>query len=537
MRFGMISVDDAADAILAHSRKLEGRRLGKGKRLVQSDIEALRAAGVSEIMAVVLEPGDIHEDEAATRLTRALRISGIEARPAFAGRVNLFAVRAGVLQVDPSVIDAINAVDESLTLATIDNWSVVEPGQMVATVKVIPFSTSTQVLEQAVAAAGGGSRGSVLEVHAFRGLDVTLVQTVLPELADKVLDKTRRTTQERIEATGGRLIDERRCAHEIDALAATIAETSGDLLVIAGASAITDRRDVLPAGIEAAGGRVCHFGMPVDPGNLLLLAEIGDRPVLGLPGCARSPKLNGFDWVLRRVAAGIAVTSHDVMGMGVGGLLTEIPTRPQPRAARVPPKSTRLAAIVLAAGQSRRMGSRNKLLIEVDGVPMLRHAVDAAIGARFDPVIVVTGHDQVLIEHLLTALPVTIVHNPDYAAGLSTSLKAGLAALPANIDGVLVALGDMPRVNATLVQRLAAAFDPVEGRSIIVPTFNGKRGNPVLWAGDMIPAMQGVEGDAGAKHLIGQFEEAVHEVEMNDAAVLLDIDTPQALAALAGETS
>ena len=163
---------------------------------------------------------------------------------------------------------------------------------------------------------------------------------------------------------------------------------------------------------------------------------------------------------------------------------------------------------------------------------MVAHAADAALGASLTPVIVVTGHQREEVEQALAPRPVTFVHNPRYADGLSTSLKAGLAALVGDLDAVLVCLGDMPRVDSTLVRRLVAALDPVEGRSIIVPTYAGKRGNPVLWDGALVGAMLSAEGDAGAKHLIGQFEESVFEVEAGDRAPLLDIDTPEALRAL-----
>jgi molybdenum cofactor cytidylyltransferase len=293
---------------------------------------------------------------------------------------------------------------------------------------------------------------------------------------------------------------------------------------------------VLPAGIVAAGGEVLHFGMPVDPGNLLLLARLGGRPVLGLPGCCRSPKLNGFDWVLERLAAGIEVKGSDIMRMGVGGLLTEIPSRPQPRerageAATAGP--TRVAAVVLAAGQSRRMGSENKLLLPIAGKAMVRHVVEAALASRAAPVIVVLGHQQHEVRAALRGLKVRFVTNPDHADGLSTSLKVGLAAVPEEAGGAVVCLGDMPRVSADLIDRLVAAFSPVEGRGIVVPTWDGKRGNPVLWARAFFPEMHGLAGDVGARHLIGQHAGAVVEVDAGDDATLIDIDTPEAMTAFA----
>ncbi|MGI9419105.1 MAG: NTP transferase domain-containing protein, partial [Geminicoccaceae bacterium] len=392
-------------------------------------------------------------------------------------------------------------------------------------------------LQQVLAVAGGAANGLV-RIAPYRALQVHLIQTQLASVKASVLDKTVGVTAGRISALGGRLIGESRSAHDVGALAARLEAASGDLILIAGASAITDRRDVLPAAIERAGGDIVHLGMPVDPGNLLLLGRIGDRPVLGLPGCARSPRPNGFDWVLQRLFAGLEVTGDEIMGMGVGGLLTEIESRPQPRNRR-PSKGDRMqggrdvAGLVLAAGRSTRMGRDNKLLVEIDGRPMVAHAVEAMLASRAAPVVVVTGHQADRVRRALRDRPVEFVHNPAYADGLSTSLAAGLDALPDTVSGVLVGLGDMPRIRSADIDRLIAAFDPAEDRAICVPTVGGKRGNPVLFSVEFLPEMRAVEGDVGARHLIGAHNDRVCEVEMEDDAALIDVDSKEALADLA----
>src|SRR6185437_15712239 len=314
-------------------------------------------------------------------------------------------------------------------------------------------------------------------------------------------------------------------------------DAGAELVLVAGASAIVDRRDVIPAAIEQAGGTINHFGMPVDPGNLMLMGDIGGVTVLGLPGCARSPKVNGFDWVLQRLLAGLPAGPREIMRMGVGGLLADIPLRPLPRAklaaaaAHETPHAPRVAALLLAAGQSRRMGTLNKLLIGIDGKPMVRHVAEA-VQAR--PIIVVTGHQREKVEAALPGLVVArFVFNPDYAKGLSTSLKQGIAALPKGTEAVVVCLGDMPKVAAGEIDRLIAAFNPVEGRAICVPTRRGKRGNPVLLASRLFQELSNVSGDIGARDLIAAHPELVAEVEMEGDGTLLDIDTPQALARLA----
>jgi molybdenum cofactor cytidylyltransferase len=286
--------------------------------------------------------------------------------------------------------------------------------------------------------------------------------------------------------------------------------------------------------VEAIGGEVRHFGMPVDPGNLMLVASVDGLPVLGAPGCARSPKENGFDWILTRLLCGLPVSGNDIAGMGVGGLLMEIVTRPQPREIEIKPGRS-VAAIVLAAGRSTRMGGPNKLLAEIGGRPLARIAVEQVLASRARPVIVVTGHQRDRVEAALAGLDVTFVHNPDYAEGISTSVKAGIAAVPPQADGAIVCLGDMPQVDAKLIDRLIAAFDPEKGALVVVPVMDGKRGNPVVWSRRFFAELAAIEGDTGARHVIASYPEAVVEVALSGNAALTDVDTPDALRAVRAE--
>ena len=541
MRFGEVPVAEAAGAILAHSLKLGTIAFKKGRVLSPGDVELIAAAGLSAIVVARLEPGDVGEDDAARRVAAAAVGPGISVAAPFTGRANLHAEARGLLVFEPTRVDQINLVDEAVTLGTLPPFAVVEPRQMVATVKIIPFAAPEDAVKQCVQAAI--SAGPLLRVAPFRPLSAGLVQTRLPGLKDSILDKTRQVTEARLAGLGCTLGLEARCAHSTGELEAHIREALGqpiDLLLIHGASAILDRRDVIPAAIVAAGGRVDHFGMPVDPGNLLLLGHVGERAVLGLPGCARSPKLNGFDWVLGRLVAGLPVGPAEIMRMGAGGLLAEIPSRPLPRAEAKPPASqknqtppgVRIGALLLAAGQSRRMGGPNKLLEEIEGLPMAVRVAQRLLASRARPIVAVLGNKADEIDAALGKLPIERVRNPDFAEGLSTSLKRGIAALPADLDGALVCLGDMPLVTGRHIDRLIAAFNPLEGRAIIVPTRRGKRGNPVLWARHFFAEMAQIAGDVGARHLIGEHAELVAEVEMDDDAVLVDIDTPEALAAL-----
>lgn len=534
MHFGSLPLDDAAGATLAHGLTRGRISFRKGRVLSADDVAALRAAGVSAVIAVRLDDDDLGEDDAAARVAGAVSGPHLSVGAAHTGRVNLFAEAAGLLVVDAAAVDRINLLDEAVTLATLPAFAPVASGAMVATVKVIPFAAPRAVVERAEAAAVAAS--PVLRVAPFRPITAVLVQTTLPGVKTSVLDKTVAVTRDRLSALGGTLLADSRCAHETAALAdsLTSARRAGaDLVLIAGASAITDRRDVVPAAIESAGGTVEHFGMPVDPGNLILLARLGGTPVLGLPGCARSPKLNGFDWVLQRLAAGVPPAREDIMRMGVGGLLAEIPSRPLPRlgtpADAAQPRMARVAAVVLAAGRSSRMGGTNKLTADIGGTPLVRRTVESVLASRARPVVVVTGHQADAVKAALAGLPVAFAHNPLFADGLSASLRTGIEAVPAESDGALVCLGDMPRVSAALLDGLIAAFNPVEGRAIVVPVSGGRRGNPVLWGRAFFEDVLKVAGDTGARHLIGANAEQVCEVVVDDEAVLADVDTPESL--------
>jgi len=432
--------------------------------------------------------------------------------------------------VDQARLNALNMVDEAVTLATLSPFDLLMTGDMAATVKIIPFAVRRPALDRCLALAGEGE--PILRLAPLKAHRVGLIQTRLPGVKESVLDKTFDVTNRRLTELGCPPAVERRCAHRTADLQAAIAGLKDvDLLLIAGASAITDRRDVIPAAIAGSGGEIVHFGMPVDPGNLLLLGRLGDRHVLGLPGCARSPKVNGFDWVLRRLVADLPIGRTDIMGMGAGGLLKEIPTRPQPRnEPATAPRAPRIAGVVMAAGRSSRMGGANKLLTEVAGQTMVARAIDAVLASRARPVVVVLGHEAAKVRAATGDRPVAVVENSAYATGMASSLKAGLLALPADIDGALVCLADMPRIDPNVLNRLISAFNPIEGRAICLPVWEGKRGNPVLWAKRFFPEMEALAGDVGARHLIGQYAELVAEVPMSDDAVLLDIDTPEALA-------
>ena len=530
MKFGPVQVEDAAGAVLAHTARLGGHVLTKGMVLDAAAQAVLHRAGWREVVVARLDADDVAEDEAAIRFAASLARPGLSSLPAGTGRVNLAAVTAGLFRADAVQVDALNALDEGLTLGTLPDATPVTAGELVATIKVIPFA----VPGAAVAAAERLARAApAVRLAPFRSLRVGLVLSATPGLKESVIEGTIRVTGRRVAALGGQLLPPLRCPHTAQAVAAAFAALLADraqLLLFAGASAVVDRADVGPAAIVACGGTLEHLGMPVDPGNLICLGQVGQVPAVVLPGCARSPKLNGIDLVLRRIFAGEPAGRAAVTAMGVGGLLKDTPGRPAPRSPQA--GTRRVAAIVLAAGSSTRMSPRNKLLVEDDrGMAMAARVAAACCASRADEVLVVTGHQATAVEEAVrrAAPAARFVHATDYAQGLSASLRAGLCALGTDVTAALICLGDMPLVSAEEMDRVIAAWCPEEERLIVVPTHRGKRGNPVLWDRRFFAEMTALQGDTGARGLFRLHADLVSEVELAGEAVLVDFDTPESL--------
>lgn len=539
MIFSEVKLAEAEGGILAHTLSLGALTLKKGLRLTRADCTTLAQAGVDRVTVARLQAGDVGEDEAAQRVAAALAGAHSFAAAPVHGRVNLFAAQAGLLVLDAARITRANHVDEAITIATLAPMARVAAKQMLATVKIIPYAVPRAQIEAVLKSLHDSS--PALAVAPFTTRKVALIQTTAPRIKLSVLAKTARVTAERCAGLGLSFLGEIRCEHATGPLITALAQAKtrgAEIVLIAGASAIADRADIVPRAVIESGGSVVHLGMPVEPGNLLMLARLDAVPVIGLPGCARSPKLNGLDWVLERLAAGLPVDSQAIVGMGVGGLLTEFSygpravARPEFGPPVDPPESRKIVALVLAAGLARRMGS-NKLTSPMAGAPMIRRVVEAALASPCAEVIVVTGHESKAVEEALGGLNVRFAHASRYAEGLGASLAQGVAAVPEDAAGFFVLLGDMPLVTADLLSRMIERFAPIEGAEIIVPVFDGKQGNPVLWSRRFADEMQNLGGDRGARQLLAAHEESVATLPVDDESVLLDADTPESFAALA----
>ncbi len=331
MKFGRVPLPQAVGAVLAHSVQTDTQKLRKGLVLTESHIADMEASGLNDVVVARLDAGDLDENAAAAQLAAALvpdpEAAGLKVTEPFTGRVNLIAEGPGVVLLDVAALERFNLVNPMITIATVPAYQQMTAGGMVATIKIISYAVDAEDVAQAKAVAPDSLRLAAPTLSS-----AGLVITDIPGGPNN--EKGQRAIADRVEALGLEMAETRIVPHQEDALAQAVAECSGDIVLILTGSATSDVDDVAPSAVRAAGGQVDRFGMPVDPGNLLFLGQLDTRPVIGLPGCARSPALNGADWVLSRVVCGVEVSAQDIAAMGVGGLLKEIPTRPQPRAGR-----------------------------------------------------------------------------------------------------------------------------------------------------------------------------------------------------------
>ncbi len=305
--------------LLHHQFGPDARKvLKKGKTLTAADVSLLASLGKTDVYVAVLDTDDIPEDEAANRVANRLAGPGITAAPAAGGRANLLAESGGLFAVDPGRLLDLNCCP-GVTLGTLPANTVVQPKQQVATLKIIPYSIPRPVLAQAESLAA-----HVVQLKPFVVKQAVLITTGSTAARDSVTGSFTPPLRDRLAAYGAHLAEGPYVAEDVaaitEALAAAI-NSNADMILIAGETSVMDENDITPQAIKAIGGEVVQHGVPVEPGNLLLLAYHGAVPIVGAPGCARSKNYNVVDMVLPRLAAGERLTRRDLMALGHGGLL------------------------------------------------------------------------------------------------------------------------------------------------------------------------------------------------------------------------
>lgn len=536
MIFGSFNCADAEGIILAHTMQTQEGKLQKGLCLTSTNTRQLEQAGYCTITGTKLNKTDVRENDAARQLANLIAGKNVRIGEPTGGRCRLYATKAGLAQINKPLIDAINQFSGNIAIATLNELASTKESQAVASIKVLPFAIEQQEMKAYNELFSHYKSGVALS--SFQALNVVLLQTGSTSTKYSLQTKARRVTQQRIEHLGGTLLTEFRCQHssaEIENIINDIVKLAPDLIIIAGEKATVDKKDVIPQAITNVGGAIDHFGMPAEPGNLLLLAHIDKCAIIVQPGCARTVHANGVDVILPRIFAGLELNKNDIMLMGVGGLLKdqrEVPSWCQ-QPITTQKTHSRVGALILAAGRSTRMGSSNKLLAPLAGQPMVSHVIAAAKNANLATITLITGHDSDKMDQLFAHEQINIIYNPDYASGMASSLRRGLTTIDKNIDAVLVLLGDMPFVSTKVINSLVEAFYAAHnvgnGLDIVAPMYGNKRGNPVLWSVRYLDELRAIKGDTGGRYLLNKYAHRVAIVATEEDGSIIDIDTPQVL--------
>ena len=521
MYFGDINVKDSLDCILAHTIVINKKKFSKGTIITEIDKNYFINNKIRTIVCAKLDKNDFHEDKAANIIAETFHNNSIATEKAYTGRANILANKSGLLVIDEEKIRKFNKISDDITIATLNNNSTVKKGEMIATIKIISFAVKDSFIKKIK----NTIYKKAISINPYIHKKCALILTHHKNKNEKLNSISERRVNERLKNLNCSLDITSYCEHdtkEISKKINIILKKKIDLIMILGSSAIVDIKDKIPEAINFSKGKIIRFGMPVDPGNLLLLGKIKNTHVIGLPGCARSPSLNGFDWVLEKVISGTNITKLNISNMGVGGLLKTLNIRAK---SEKESKSYNITNIILAAGQSKRMREMNKLLIKIDNQTMIEKIVDISLKSTANNTIVVLGYENGVLQKLLENKKITTIVNKEYLKGQSSSLQLGISALPEDCDAALIMLGDMPNINSRLINQLIENYNPNDNKSIIIPTYKNKKGNPVLIDREFFPDILSIKGDKGAKDIIKANKKYIKELPQKNSTIVEDIDT------------
>ena len=531
MKIENLDPRESKGSILAQSYNLSERKLSKGTRVSKAIVELLNKENIKSILCAVPDENDMDEDAAAEAISNAIDRNRIYAEEASTGRVNFRTPALGVVRYNRDLIKKINLVDESIAFSIVEHNQLLAKNDLIATLKIIPFFASKIYVERVVALL---SKYEIFKIHRLEEKKVDFIQTYYDWQKRSIFKATSNVTRSRLDALGCLLEKETLIPHDHESLCSEIKsslDSGAQVLLISGASAITDRSDYIPRAILSVGGEIIQYGLAVDPGNLLLIGQIGSTTVIGMPGCARSPKLNGFDWVLQLLMANIPITKEELADMGAGGLLMEIASRPLPRALSksVYKRGKKIMGVILAAGNSTRMGKDNKLLRNVGDASLVRNTAVEMLNSDVDSCSIVLGYQSDKVAEVIKDLNISLILNPLWQEGQASSLKAALNTLDDTYSDLLIMLGDLPGVKSRHINTIIEEHLLTNNRrsKITIPSFNGKKGNPVIWGRSFFPDLSNLEGDVGGRALFNHHPAAINLLDMDDPAVVTDTDTPE----------
>ncbi len=522
---------ESLGSVIAQTYNLPGKTISKGTFMTSEIVDYFKEGDVQNILCAVPENDDIHEDEAANIISNAIDRSHLYTESASTGRVNFKSRSLCLVRYERELIKEVNLVDESIAFSIVEHNQLLAKNDLIATLKIIPFFTQKKYVDQVISIL---AKNELFKTHSLNKKEVSLIQTSFEWQKKSMFKATSNVTRNRLEALDCSLNEEKLIRHDFELIRSEIRssiESGIDILLISGASAIIDRFDYIPKAILSEGGEIIQYGLAVDPGNLLLIGKVDNTTVIGMPGCARSPKLNGFDWVLQLMMADIPINREELADMGAGGLLMEIASRPLPRAlARsVSKREKKVMGVILAAGNSTRMGKDNKLLKNVGDAPLIRNTAIEMLKSDLDTCSIVLGYQSDKVAAVIKDLDIRLILNPMWEEGQASSLRAAINTLDATYSDLLIMLGDLPGIKSSHINSIIEEHLLTDNRKskITIPSFEGQKGNPVIWGRSFFHDLLNLEGDVGGRTLFSEHPAAINILEMDDPWVVTDADTPE----------
>ena len=522
---------ESLGSVIAQTYNLPGKTISKGTFVTSEIVEYFKEGEVQNILCAVPDNGDIHEDEAANIISNEIDRSHIYTEGASTGRVNFKSRSLCLVRYKRDLIKKVNLVDESIAFSIVEHNQLLAKNDLIATLKIIPFFTQKKYVDQVISKL---AKNELFKTHSLNKKEVSLIQTSFDWQKKSIFKATSNVTRNRLEALDCSLNEEKLIRHDYEVLRSEIkssVESGIDILLLSGASAIIDRSDHIPKAILSEGGEIIQYGLAVDPGNLLLLGKIGKTTIIGMPGCARSPKLNGFDWVLQLLMADIPINREELADMGAGGLLMEIASRPLPRALAksVSKREKKVMGVILAAGNSTRMGKDNKLLRKIGDAPLIRNTAIEMLKSDLDTCSIVLGYQSDKVADVIKDLNINLILNPLWKEGQASSLRAAINTLDSTYSDLLIMLGDLPGIKSSHINSIIEEHLLTDNRrsKITIPSFKGQKGNPVIWGRSFFHDLSNLEGDIGGRTLFSEHPAAINILEMDDPWVVKDADTPE----------
>ena len=525
MKIFQKKIEDSCGYLLMHSVFLKDGRLRKGKIIDQDDIYVMKSSEIEMVYVGEYEQDDIPENDASSQIAKAIAMDEFLISPTLSGKTNITVSSDGLIEIDEDNVTKLNNLSPNVAISTLNNHDVIYRGDHILSVKIISYAISSLHLEKIISFL---KKNRIIKLKAFKSMRIGVIYTTSKNEKQSLIEKTKKSIKSRISDYNSTIMDERIISHDYMTIKENVdqlKDSNINCILLFLSTSISDVNDIVPSVIDELGGEIKSFGMPVDPGNLTLNGKIQSVDIVVAAGSARSDSLNGLDWHLNCIHAGIEVTQDMVNSLGVGGLLKDIDFAIKRKrvSKAIDTKKSNIAAVVLCAGESKRMGKKNKLLLQVEGKSLIKNYIEKISKSNVSEIVIVTGHQSDEIAKELDGYDLKFIHNEKYKEGMSTSLNTGINSLSDNINAAIICLPDMPMIGIYEINKLIEYYNPSIGNEICIATYNDQRGNPVLWDRKYFKKLMQIKGDKGGRYLLPKFLDKSVEVKLGEA-VTFDVD-------------